>query len=196
MLLPNWRRADGGASRRILITMPFAKEPSIRRRLHAWWHRGMTLVVCVSLLHWPVPVLHRHDEIESAGVLASHLATCHSQTHGRCPFGTSAECICERPGFHEPHWHFVMPSQRGGNGAPEHGIPHAEAECFAIADVSANSVSASGGSAFEYVCFNAVACSMELAEAEHCADRLRSRYAHAAVADQIYRCALSCVMRC
>lgn len=173
--------------------MQFAFHRSSRRRLLALWHRGLTLLVCISLLHLPVPVMHRHDEIESADILASHLATCHIQTHS-CSLGDEkAEASCECPGIHESHWHFVMPSQRGDDGEPEHGLPHAETEFVVV--VNSAVAPANEGSEFEYVCSSVPASCCYICKLDPSSD-LQHPCGPAAVAMQVYRCALSCVMRC
>jgi len=118
----------------------------------------MTLIVCVSLLHLPVPVLHRHDEIESAGVLASHLVTCHAQTHLRTLGAVNAKTRCVCPSVHESHWHFVLPSQRGDGGEPERGIPHVETEFVAVAGSSIASSTVPDDRLFEYVGSSVPAC--------------------------------------
>lgn len=175
--------------------MQFAFQHSTRRYLYALWHRGLTLVVCLSLLHLPVPVLHRHDEIESAGVLACHLTSCHSRTHYCCLSNEATETGCECPGIHDSHWHFVLPSQRGDDDAPEHGIPHAETEFVAFAGSSPTSVSATDGQAFECVGSVAPVCCYLLGKLEHSSDHW-DQCGRAAAGMQVYRRALSCVMRC
>jgi hypothetical protein len=168
---------------------------STRRRLLALWQRGMTLIVCVSLLHLPVPVLHRHDEIESAGVLASHLATCHAQTHIRSLGDVKVKIRCECPSVHESHWHFVLPSQRGDGNEPEHGIPHVETEFVAVAGSSINSNTVTDDRLFEYVGSSVPACGCHLGKLDHSYNQWHPCEC-AAAATQVYRCELSCVMRC
>ncbi len=182
--------------------MQSAFHRSTRRRLLALWHRGLTLVVCVSLLHLPVPVLHRHDEIESADVLARHLAAKHTQTQSRFAGDEQAESNCECPEIHESHWHLVMPSQRGDGGEPEHGVPHAETDFVVVADGSLSCAHVLKGNALENVCSLMSASSSSssssgchIGKLDHSIDRWH-RCGHAAAATQVYRCALSCVMRC
>jgi hypothetical protein len=58
----------------------------------------MALLVCVSLLQTPVPIIHCHAGIESETTLGAHLTR-----HHQGDASSSAAC----------HWHFILPCELG-----------------------------------------------------------------------------------
>ncbi len=84
----------------ISITRPSRKPfcPAVSRLV-------LGLLVCVSLLQIPIPMLHHHAEFTSASELANHVDRQHQGD-----WGDGEEC----------HWHLILPRDLRGEGTRSH----------------------------------------------------------------------------
>ncbi len=164
------------------------------RQLLANWQRGLTLILCVVMLPIPIPMMHRHDEIESRDELACHLVTRHhllSRAPELVEFATD-DCHC--PMLDEPHWHFVLPSQYPGDDDTGDQVPPAEHAFLAFANNTVAVASVSRDQEFDLSC--PIAVSGGLIETLDDRSDQHRHCRRAADALQVSRCALACVMRC
>ncbi len=159
------------------------------------WQRAMTLIVCVLSLPLPVPMVHRHDEIDSHGDLVCHLAERHQLSSSVRPVDAYAKQCSDGPALDEPHWHFVLPSQYRRHHASDHETPPTESALLASADSGAFAATISDGRLMELSASTGVVVGFRL---EMLSDRfdIRNDCQQAADALQVSRCALGCVMRC
>lgn len=89
---------------------PHQIEPNVYRS--GVTRRFLSCLVCVLLLPVPLPMQHRHDDLDAPHELSTHLSRKHSQQANVCP------------SFAEMHWHFVFPTNQAGDDGQENSRPY------------------------------------------------------------------------